>query len=78
MTGCTLLIVNWNSWDLLCNCLEALSQQTYCDFKVIVWDNASNQAPPENISRFFHDLVLIQSKHNVGFARANNQLLKRV
>ncbi|MFC1798570.1 glycosyltransferase family 2 protein [Thermodesulfobacteriota bacterium] len=78
MKYCSILIVNWNSWDLLYDCLTALSKQTYRNFKVIVFDNASDQAPPDKIFTIFPDLKLVQSEKNIGFACANNRLLELV
>jgi GT2 family glycosyltransferase len=74
----SLIIVNWNSWDILSHCLEKLQGQTFRDFKVLVVDNASDQpAPPELCSRY-SNVTVIQNQANLGFAAANNQAIKRL
>ena len=70
-----ILIVNWNSWLLLERCLYALKNQTYKNFKVYIADNGSNQHMPDNLLSIL-DVVLIEFKKNLGFAEANNRLLK--
>jgi GT2 family glycosyltransferase len=76
MTHCSVLIVNWNSWKLLSRCLEALSEQTYQDFKIFVADNASDEPPPKGIFSILPEVDFIQNDRNYGFAAANNRLLK--
>jgi len=75
-THCTILIVNWNSSELLFRCLDALSRQTYRNFKVFVADNASEQPIFDGIFSILPDLVFVQNSLNYGFAEANNRLLK--
>lgn len=74
MAQYTILIVNWNSWDVLSRCLEALSHQTCKDFRIIVADNASDQSQPHQIFSKFPRLTFVQNKSNYGFAKANNHL----
>lgn len=71
-----IIIVNWNAWNLIEKCLNALSQQTYKDYCVFVIDNASDQKVPDKIERKYPDVKLIINDSNIGFARANNQALK--
>jgi len=73
---CTVIIVNWNSWDILSCCLEKLQQQTFQSFKVLVIDNASDVPAPGGLISRYPNLTLIQNKSNVGFAAANNQAIK--
>lgn len=67
-----IVIVNWNSWQLLEQCLQALARQTRQDFRVIVVDNASTQPMPENFPERHADIEIKRSEHNRGFAAANN------
>lgn len=73
---CSIFIVNWNSWSMLSRCLEALSRQTFSDFKVFVADNGSDTPPPEEILKILPNIVYVQNKKNEGFAAANNALLR--
>lgn len=73
MSRYTLIVVNWNSWDLLSRCLEKLKVQTFQDFTVLVVDNASEQPAPQGLLDGYSNVTLIQNTSNVGFAAANNQ-----
>lgn len=73
MSRYTLIVVNWNSWDLLSRCLEKLKAQTFQDFTVLVVDNASEQPAPLGLLDRYSNVTLIQNHSNVGFAAANNQ-----
>lgn len=70
------LIVNWNSWDILSHCLEKLEGQTYQNFSVLVVDNASVTPAPSGFLSRNPRVALIQNKVNLGFAAANNQAMK--
>ena len=72
MSRCTLIIVNWNSWDLLSQCLEKIKIQTYQHFSVLVIDNASSQHVPPGLLARYPNVTLIQNPSNLGFAAANN------
>lgn len=69
-----ILIVNWNTRDLLANCLASIYDHPPADkFEVIVVDNNSSDESVEMIKAQFPQVVLIENKENLGFARANNQ-----
>lgn len=75
MSRYTLIIVNWNSWDLLSRCLEKLKSQTFQHFNVLMIDNASDQPVPEGLLSRYPNVTLIQNQSNLGFAAANNQAI---
>ncbi len=70
----TIIIVNWNTRDILRECLRSVFEQT-CDiaFEVIVVDNASSDGSAEMVKKEFPQVVLISNAENRGFAVANNQ-----
>jgi len=73
MTDLSIIIVNWNSTAFLLKCLEsiyAFSQET--KFEVIVVDNASPDGDIGVVRGRYEDVVVIESRKNLGFARANN------
>jgi len=72
----TIIIVNWNSWDILSRCLDKLQAQTFQNFDVLVVDNASNKPAPENLFSRLPRITLIQNQSNIGFAAANNQAIQ--
>jgi len=74
--GCDLsvIIVNWNTRDLLKLCLESIPAKTRRIFyEIIVIDNASSDGSAEMVERDFPEVRLIKNKENRGFGRANNQ-----
>lgn len=70
----SIIIVNWNTRDILRDCLKSVCEQTKdSSFEVIVVDNASTDASVEMVKTQFHQVVLIENKQNRGFAAAVNQ-----
>lgn len=70
----SIVIVNWNTKDLLRDCLKSV-YQTVKDvkFEVIVVDNASNDGSVAMVTEEFTDVVIIENSENRGFGAANNQ-----
>jgi GT2 family glycosyltransferase len=70
-----IIIVNWNTRDLLAQCLESLEGSgEWVD--IIVVDNASADGSTQMLRERFPQVQLIENKENLGFARANNQALR--
>ena len=66
------LIVNWNSGDLLRQCLQSLNAQSRQPDRVVVVDNDSSDDSMERASEESRTAQVIRLRKNVGFARANN------
>lgn len=66
------VIVNWNSFDVLNRCLSALKNQTVAPDVTIVIDNNSADAPPELGCIAPINTQYIKLPRNTGFAYANN------
>lgn len=69
----SVVIVNWNTRDLLRDCLASLAAQTTTPHEVIVVDNASTDGSAAMVRDEFPAVVLIANPDNRGFAGANNQ-----
>lgn len=70
----SIIIVNWNTKDILRDCLDSVYRQTTdIDFETIVIDNASTDSSIEMVKRDFPQVVLIENSQNKGFAAGNNQ-----
>ena len=70
----SILIVNWNTRQLLVDCLASLSAtKPGIELEVIVVDNASTDGSADEVARFYPGAALIRNAENVGFAAANNQ-----
>lgn len=69
----SVIIVNWNTRDLLRDCLASIGRETRAAHEIIVIDNASRDGSAEMVRREFPGVVLIANADNRGFAGANNQ-----
>ena len=70
----TISIVNYDTKDLLKNCLSSVYQKTKkIKFEVIVVDNGSNDGSIEMIRRKFPRVKLMENNENVGFSKATNR-----
>ena len=69
----SIIIVNWNTRDLLRNCLKSIEQQTDWPHEVIVIDNCSADRSAEMAGIEFPQVQVVANTGNRGFAAANNQ-----
>jgi GT2 family glycosyltransferase len=70
----SVVIVNWNTVDLLRACIASVFNATRSiNFEVIVIDNASADGSVEMVRQEFGKAIVIANAKNVGFATANNQ-----
>jgi N-acetylglucosaminyl-diphospho-decaprenol L-rhamnosyltransferase len=73
----SIIIVNWNTRDLLIQCLQSVYDTTSnLDLEVVVVDNASTDGSQAVVRQQFPHIHLISNRENVGFARANNQAMR--
>ena len=76
MIAVSVIIVNYNTKELIRNCLKSLFEQTKgISFEVIVSDNGSVDGSQEMIKTTFPSVILVENKENVGFGTANNRAL---
>jgi GT2 family glycosyltransferase len=74
----SVIILSYNTRQLLKNCLAGLSRSTKgIDFEVIVVDNASRDGSPQMVKKEFPKVKLIINRQNLGFAGGNNQGIKK-
>jgi GT2 family glycosyltransferase len=74
----TVLVVSYNTREMTLRCLETLHAETRATrFRVVVWDNASQDGSADAIAARFPQAALIRAPRNVGFARANNAAAAR-
>jgi GT2 family glycosyltransferase len=73
----SVIIVNWNTKDLLCQCLDSLNQVAKkIDMEIFVVDNGSMDGSGEVVRKRFPGVKLVENRMNLGFAKANNQALR--
>lgn len=88
----SIIIVSWNTRELLAKCLKSVftyqqevatrqagpsSAERPLDMEIFVVDNASIDGTVEMVHQGFPQVCLIENPQNVGFARANNQAIRR-
>ena len=70
----SVVIINWNTRDMLRECLHSvLASLDGMESEIIVVDNASEDGSVQMVSREFPQIHLICNPRNMGFAAANNQ-----
>jgi len=73
MVDLGIIIVNWNTRDLLQRCLETVyASQGDFTYSVVVVDNASDDGSPQMVQEHFPQAILIASEENNGYPRGNN------
>ncbi len=78
MSDVGIVIVNYNTRELLRRCLETVFASEGVTFRVCVVDNASFDGSAAMVSRHFPQVALIANRENVGYPAANNQGLRRL
>ncbi|MEN6373602.1 MAG: glycosyltransferase family 2 protein [Smithella sp.] len=74
----SVIIVNWNTKNLLVACLDSLSdQQSTYKIEIIVVDNASHDGSIEIVKEKYSHVILIRNARNLGFGKANNIGIKQ-
>jgi len=73
----SIIIVNWNTRELLKNCIASIAA-TVRDirYEVIVVDNASSDGSVEMLRDSFPETRIIENRENRGFGAANNQAMR--
>ena len=70
----SIIIVNYNTKDLLHDCLVSISKTVKkLVYETIIVDNNSSDGSPGMVRDLFPSVELICNSANVGFSRANNQ-----
>jgi GT2 family glycosyltransferase len=74
----SICLVNWNTRDMLRDCLASIyEQKEHLHIEIFVIDNASDDESARMVKKEFPEVVLIANTDNKGFARANNQGIQR-
>jgi len=77
----SIIIVSWNTVDLLRACLKSIKEEVgrlkEIVVEVVVVDNASTDGSSEMVKKDFPRVKLIQNEKNLGFATAVNQGLRQ-
>ncbi|MGQ0739154.1 MAG: glycosyltransferase family 2 protein [Bacteroidota bacterium] len=69
----SVIIINYNTFNLTSHCIRSVIQETRAaDYEIILVDNASAEGDAENFLQEFPGIKLVKSKTNGGFAYGNN------
>ncbi|MHB8652846.1 MAG: glycosyltransferase family 2 protein [Terriglobia bacterium] len=69
----SIIFVNWNAVDYLCECITSIYENTKdISLEIIVFDNASPDGNVDTLKEPFPQITIIKSPENLGFAKANN------
>jgi len=72
-TGIIVIVVNWNTRELLRQCLDSLQGcMGSLRFSVVVVDNGSTDGSIEMIETGYPGYHLVKNRENIGFGKANN------
>ena len=70
----SIIIVNWNTRDLLIDCLQSIEENTTdVPYEIVVLDNASADGSVDAVRSLMGNVKLIASNENLGFAAGNNR-----
>lgn len=73
----SVIIISYNTKTYTRNALTALFASNVNPAQVIVVDNASTDGSDDMVEKEFSNVQLIRSKENIGFAKANNIVIKK-
>ena len=68
----SIIIVNWNSWDVLCDCIKSVYDTVKAGFEIILVDNNSTDDSVYLVRQTFPEVKILQQKQNLGFSKAAN------
>jgi N-acetylglucosaminyl-diphospho-decaprenol L-rhamnosyltransferase len=71
------IVVNYNSGEMLARAVGALKRQTFADYRLIVVDNASSDDSIARMSAANPGVEVLAAGSNLGFAAANNLAVRR-
>ncbi|MFQ3675845.1 MAG: glycosyltransferase family 2 protein [Endomicrobiia bacterium] len=77
MIDLSITIVNYNTKDLLSQCIKSIYHNTKeISYEIIVVDNASSDGSVEMLKKEFPEVIVIANNKNLFFTRAHNQALR--
>ncbi len=77
----SIIIVSFNTKDLLKDCLNSISQKTSKEFlkkiEIMVVDNSSTDGSVEMLKKEYPTVLIIENRENLGFSKANNIAIRK-
>jgi GT2 family glycosyltransferase len=73
----SIIIVNWNTRQLLLDCIASIYATVHAAaFEIFVVDNGSTDGSVEAVAGKYPDVKIIENARNEGFAKANNAAIR--
>jgi GT2 family glycosyltransferase len=72
----SIVILNWNSYQVTLDCLLSLRKMDYRNFEVVLVDNGSIDGSPEKLLENVPEIRLIRNATNLGFAGGCNVAIR--
>ena len=73
----SIVILNWNGYDVTRECLISLSKIDYPSYEILLVDNGSVDGSPDRLAAEFPGVRLIRNPKNLGFTGGNNVGIRR-
>jgi GT2 family glycosyltransferase len=73
----TVVVPTFRGLPWVRTCLRSVLESRGVTLRVVVFDNASTDGTRDIVANEFPEVELIASRENVGFARANNRVIRR-
>lgn len=74
----SIVILNYNSKNLLTDCVESVLKTDYKNFEIIVVDNNSKDESHKKCKEKFNQIKLIENSENLGYCEGNNVGLREI
>lgn len=68
----SIVIINYNAGELLCNCIDSIIKSNYTNYEIIIVDNNSTDQSHIKCKENNNQIRLIENKQNLGFCEGNN------
>jgi len=68
----SIIILNWNKYEMSMVCIKSLEKITYANYDIIIVDNNSNDNSGEKLKKDLPNCKVILNTNNEGFARGAN------
>lgn len=67
-----ILVLNWNSYGDVAQCLDSIRHLSYDNFDIIVVDNGSSDNSGAKLDKDYPNVEVVFSENNLGFSSGNN------
>src|SRR5258708_33968107 len=68
----SIVILNWNSYEVTRDCFLSLRKLAYPNFEVVLVDNGSIDSSAEKLAQEFPETRVIKNDQNLGFTGGDN------